>query len=868
MLRGRLILSSLMLFLFGVQDAYASDIPGMIGRTSNQIIDGMFGNPWFVVIFLMILFTILFYYVFLLGLIAIPHLNSDDKKKALTVKIAKTLGFIASLGLFGFTTTTRGPEAVMENAMNILGTVRLVAVWGIAFLMGGMAYFSTKKSHSRYPYPSNNKEARGKWSYVFVTVFFTLAVGYGLLGESGASLTFFVLTGLSFIIMILPTEHANPFANLPSFFSGSGRPPSPDGSPGGGSGSGVGTPPGGSPGSGSGTGSGSGSVTPSPGTSPSSGSGTGSGSGSGTPSDTPPGNGSSSSTPSNTPADNGPGARPGTAPSDQIQLSADGRESKRIAVWDQMATRLVEEHAEILKDIIIPGAESLKKSIKEKDIKHDNIRAQHRKISESVDEVEKHNPYRKLWRIERRMTKYAKKTKEIADAKATEVESHLSPERPNKHLQLALNHLKTESNYAEKIRELATLIQNKIKDVQAIKKKAGKKSPSKIIKRVDVLLDKPLKRAEPGTGMHPDAVKQLEGLLDDLISFSSETLNVLNQILEYSHYIYTLDLNEQALEKELAKIDSELKKQAESLPVKQIPDMRPEHEKGQEESSSQLIGKKKEGGGFFGFFNRNKKARNAVIALIGAASILSGLNQITSNKSYVPPPTQQKIEHIVERMDPGTLQNIQKVAREDMQKLNYNIFSEKMSQRKLHDILERKNKEILQDAAKIIEKEVPDEQIDALAEEVSQEGADPQEHADEMTRQLDETTENRMQEIMDKTVGFVRSLPQWESQSESGLYQVLDDDGQLKSVVFVPQRTIGNSNATVLNMTMRALLDNGVLSYEEHEGANAISMNAQVRGLRQQSVQDGSGNKVDVFTQDRGNFLEMVSQMVTAEATR
>lgn len=175
----------------------------------------LFGEPWVIVALLIIFFTVLFYHLFRLGLLAIPHFNSDDQKKNITRNIAKILALIASSGLFGFPAITEGPSAVVSNVISILNTARLIAVWGTAVLMGALVYFTTSRSHSNYPHPSNENmhTRRGKWAYAIITVFFSLFVGYGLLGEAGTSMTFLVLCGIMLIYLIIPTEGgANPFS--------------------------------------------------------------------------------------------------------------------------------------------------------------------------------------------------------------------------------------------------------------------------------------------------------------------------------------------------------------------------------------------------------------------------------------------------------------------------------------------------------------------------------------------------------------------------------------------------------------------------------------------------------------------------------
>ncbi|MFP4118118.1 MAG: hypothetical protein ACLFTR_04300, partial [Candidatus Woesearchaeota archaeon] len=317
-----------------------SGLPQMFERGSYLFLSTLFGSPWAIVLLLIILFTVLFYYLFNLGLSKVPHFNNTDNVKSMTNKIAKILALIASSGFFGFPAITDGPDAVVTNVVSILNTTRLIAVWGTAVLMGALVYFTTKKNDPRGPHEHDSK---GRWPMVLTTIFFTLFVGYGLLGFSGTAMTFFVLAAVPLVYMIIPKA-------LPSF-PASGR-----------------------TGGGSNGGSGNHGGTSSP-------SNTGAGTA------TPPGGstgnpGDHSNTENHTPADDAQDA----AGVDESELRKKEnefiRDTKQLSVWDQFIIKYGQAEYDLLENHMFPAINNIEEQLGSQNPDYSSVK-------ESWDDIKK-----------------------------------------------------------------------------------------------------------------------------------------------------------------------------------------------------------------------------------------------------------------------------------------------------------------------------------------------------------------------------------------------------------------------------------------------------------------------------------------------
>lgn len=196
---------SFFIFVASLYSVSAQGLPQMIGRGSETVIRYVFGNNWVVVLLVIVLFTVLFFHLFHLGLSFMPQYN---EREHVFRNIAKILAMIASAGLFGFSAATRGPGAIIDAVNSVLDTTRFVAIWGLAVFSGFLSYFATKSANKGYNYPEDEqqRESRRRWCYVLISFFMTLAIGYGLLGDSVISMTFFVLLGITLIVLVIPSS--------------------------------------------------------------------------------------------------------------------------------------------------------------------------------------------------------------------------------------------------------------------------------------------------------------------------------------------------------------------------------------------------------------------------------------------------------------------------------------------------------------------------------------------------------------------------------------------------------------------------------------------------------------------------------------
>ncbi|MFW6231262.1 MAG: hypothetical protein ACOC32_04555, partial [Nanoarchaeota archaeon] len=245
-------------------------------------------------------------------------------------------------------------------------------------------------------------------------------------------------------------------------------------------------------------------------------------------------------------------------------------ETSDIGVWDSLVERDLTYNLELIKNKIIPSAERLKSMFGSGTFSPERANTLVKELVSHAQTADHDHTFRRMFRIERRISKHVNKVETRVHARLSEIDTRLKKthltEEQRSLLSTAKEHLQMELYFAQKIKELAIDIQHVLsRELPSLKKASKHSSLTNLTKKIAALAQKAIDSHATSTLSRDGIVKTLLSLIDTLIDWQSKKAGYLNKILSYSTYLYEIDARVQSTEKELSSSDQAVNKSKQKL---------------------------------------------------------------------------------------------------------------------------------------------------------------------------------------------------------------------------------------------------------------------------------------------------------------